>query len=540
MVATASAITARSSSQSVPGNCGYREGVFRGSRRGGRLLLCALSVLALVSAAPSSTAELKKILGSNRGDTLRGTARADSIYGRAGNDKLFGRGGNDRLFPGPGRDRVDCGPGRDRVFADRADRVARNCEKVTRPKVPAPPAPDPPAPPASTPPEPPLEPAPTGPVVVPTASSPCMLAPNQQSEQLEAGFGFPLFHEGPLNTAGALPTAGTTNAVAIAVDFPDVPATPTQDAAALLSTTVSGLGRFQEYSFGRYAVSAQVVPGWRRMSKPAASYASLSDGGPGMRDFLTEATGLVDLEVDFSNVQFVFVIAPGLAPNQAAGNPAWSAFPGRGFARDGTELRHGTVMMRAFTTAHQDIASVAIHELAHSLGLPENYKQIPGGTRFDLVGMWDAMSEPTQHHFHAWHKYRVGWIDQSQVTCLDAPGQVSATLTPVEAGGGTKLVVVRTAPSNAYVIEARRKVGLDGNLCKEGVLVYTVDSQVSNGGGPVVVQRAAEDVPGEEQNRCGTLYNAPYVSGQTFEDANVKVTVTAATPLRYTVEVTRK
>lgn len=510
--------------------------MFAASPRAGRpVLWAAAAALALVFAAPSSSVELKKILGSKRADTLRGTARADTIYGRAGNDRLFGKGGNDRLFPGPGRDRVDCGRGRDRVVADRLDRVRRNCERVTRPK-PKPPAPPPPDPPA--PPEPPLEPAPSGPVVVPTASSPCMLAPNQQAEQFEAGFGFPLFHEGPLNVAGALPTGGTTNAIALAVDFPDAPAT--QDAAALLTETVSGLGRFEEYSFGRFAVSAQVVPGWRRMSQPASSYASLSDGGPGMRSFLNEATGLVDAEVDFSNVQFVFVVAPGLAPYQAAGNPAWSVFPGRGFARDGNEIRHGTVMMRAFTLPSQDIASTANHELAHSLGLPENYQQTATGTRFDLVGMWDAMSQPNQHHFHAWHKYRVGWIDQSQVACVEAPGQVRAALTPLEAGGGTKMVVVRTAPSTAYVVEARRRLGLDGNLCKEGVLVYTVDSQVSNGGGPILIQRAAEDVPGEELNRCDTLYNAPYLPGQTFADANVRVTVSAASAIRYTVDVTRK
>ena len=513
--------------------------------RARRLILFAAAATALLLVAPASSVELKKILGSPRADTLRGTMRADTIYGRAGNDRLFGRGGNDRLYPGPGRDRVDCGPGRDRVFADRLDRVRRNCERVTRPKPkpPTPPAPDPPAPPAppAPPPEPPLEPAPSGPVVVPTASSPCMLAPNQEAQQSEAGFGFPFFHEGPLNAAGALATSGTTNAVAIAVDFPD--AQEIQDAGTLLNTTVSGLGRFQEYSFGRFAVSAHVVPGWRRMSQPASSYGNLSNptgGMQNMQEFLNEATGLVDAEVDFSNVQFVFVVAPGLAQYQTSGNPAWSVFPGEGFTRDGNELRHGTVMMRAFTLAHQDIPSVANHELGHSLGLPENYQQIPGGTRFDLVGMWDAMSQPNQHHFHAWHKYRLGWIDQSQVTCLEGPGQVSATLTPIEAGGGTKLVVVRTGPSNAYVVEARRRLGLDANLCKEGVLVYTVDSQVSNGGGPVLIQRAAEDVPGEEQNRCGTLYNAPYVQGQTFEDANVRVTVSSATALRSTVEVTRK
>ena len=106
------------------------------------------------------------------------------------------------------------------------------------------------------------------------------------------------------------------------------------------------------------------------MPRPASSYASLSDGGDGARVFLSEVTGLVDAEVDFSAIDFVIVVAPGLAPFQRAGNPAWSVFPGRGFTRDGREIRHATTLMRAFTLAHQDIASTANHELAHSLGLP--------------------------------------------------------------------------------------------------------------------------------------------------------------------------
>ena len=80
-------------------------------------------------------------------------------------------------------------------------------------------------------------------------------------------------------------------------------------------------------------------------------------------------------------------------------------------------------MMRAFTLERQDIASVAVHEVAHSLGLPEAYQQTPSGTRFDLVGMWDPMSEPNPHHFLAWHKYRVGWIAQDEIACIDAPGR---------------------------------------------------------------------------------------------------------------------
>lgn len=365
-----------------------------------------------------------------------------------------------------------------------------------------------------------------------------MLAPNQRAAESELAWGFPLFHEGPLNTAGALPTGGRVRAVVIAVDFADAPAT--QDAALLANATVSGLGRFQDYSYGHFSASAEIVPGWRRMPRPASSYTSLSDGGDGARVFLSEATGIVDAEVDFSNVDFVFVLAPGMAPFQRAGNPAWSVFPGRGFTRDGNEIRHATTMMRAFTLAQQDIASIANHELGHSLGLPEAYQQTSEGTRFDLVGMWDLMSEPNQHHFLAWHAYRLGWIDVGQITCIDSPREAQVTLTPLEARGGMKAVLVRVSPSRAYVVEARRKLGLDANLCKEGVLVYTVDSQVENGGGPIRVQRAAEDVAGDERNRCGTLYSAPFQPGQTFEDATVKISVLSSTGSDYMIAVTSK
>ncbi|MGH3016597.1 MAG: sulfatase/phosphatase domain-containing protein, partial [Gaiellaceae bacterium] len=107
--------------------------------------------------------------GTARNDVIVGTQGLDSLCGRAGRDVLRGRGGNDRLWghrdrdvlvggsgndildPGPSSDRVfgddgadrlllrdgiadvvSCGPGRDVVFADRRDKVAKNCEIVRR------------------------------------------------------------------------------------------------------------------------------------------------------------------------------------------------------------------------------------------------------------------------------------------------------------------------------------------------------------------------------------------------------------------------
>ena len=95
------------------------------------LLLFALALIAILVAA--SAADARTIRGTAKGDTLKGTAKADRIFGLAGSDRIRARGG--------GSDRISCGAGYDRVTADASDKVARNCERVTRavsrPRVPS-------------------------------------------------------------------------------------------------------------------------------------------------------------------------------------------------------------------------------------------------------------------------------------------------------------------------------------------------------------------------------------------------------------------
>jgi hypothetical protein len=77
-----------------------------------------------------------------RGETFIGTADADAIRATGGPDSIRPRGGADAVTAdagaddiavrGGGRDRVDCGPSRDRVVADPDDRIAANCEAVSR------------------------------------------------------------------------------------------------------------------------------------------------------------------------------------------------------------------------------------------------------------------------------------------------------------------------------------------------------------------------------------------------------------------------
>ena len=112
--------------------------------------LAAVAIVAFLIV--SGAAAARTISGTGRADVLAGTSRADAILGLAGNDTISGGAGPDLLVGGPGadvldggpgddriaasydgsRDTIRCGPGLDVVDADPLDRVASDCELVSR------------------------------------------------------------------------------------------------------------------------------------------------------------------------------------------------------------------------------------------------------------------------------------------------------------------------------------------------------------------------------------------------------------------------
>lgn len=74
------------------------------------------------------------LYGMEGKDELRGGAGNDVLYGDAGKDKLQGGKGDDAIHADDGtKDQISCGSGNDTVIADANDRVASDCETVTRP-----------------------------------------------------------------------------------------------------------------------------------------------------------------------------------------------------------------------------------------------------------------------------------------------------------------------------------------------------------------------------------------------------------------------
>jgi M6 family metalloprotease-like protein len=338
--------------------------------------------------------------------------------------------------------------------------------------------------------------------------------------------------EGPTNWANVVRPVGRVSAVTIFVDFPDAPATePTATDYANLMP--GGAQWFSASSYGRLTLEVTPVHRWFRMPQPSTAYGfarGLSFAAH--RAYIADAVRAADAAVDFRGYQLLYVI-PNRAASAISFSPTMLAPAGRGVAADGREFRQAV-------TFGQDMwrwgFKVLNHESGHTFGLPDLYA-FAGGHPF--VGGWDLMgliSGPAPDYL-AWHKWKLGWLDDAQVRCLPAPGRTDVTLSPLGTTGGVKAVVVRTGTTTAYVAEVRARTGLDAATCAGGVLVYRVDSAVASGSGPVQVidARPASTV-------CGNgLNDATFdLSTATFAVPGVRFDLLAATPAGgFTVRATR-
>jgi M6 family metalloprotease-like protein len=387
---------------------------------------------------------------------------------------------------------------------------------------------------------------PSGPTAVPEAApdpEPPPCSPSLYSAP------FTEMNEGTTNAALPLRPAGSVRGVMLFVDFPDLHAS--ESAGALYDRLVRrSRDWYEEVSYGRVQLDVAPVNRWFRMPHNLGSY-GLRDGisWPEHHDYIADAIGAADASVDFSPYQVVYVVAArGTGVDRS---PAFQAYPGSGIQADGTEIRYGATFFQDTREDARYAANVFIHETGHILGLPDLYgtSDNPNAnfwSLFRFAGGWDMMSwNDPGGHFLAWEKWKLGWLDPAQLTCLNEPGELTTTISPLERTGGLKAIVVPTGLSSAYVIEARKRIGEDHWLCDDGVLIYSVNSLVRTGNGPVQVRAAQRDRRIDYTNRCGPLYNAPFDSARgevarfTDNAAGLTVQVLSSSAKGYRVHVTR-
>jgi M6 family metalloprotease-like protein len=319
------------------------------------------------------------------------------------------------------------------------------------------------------------------------------------------------------------------------VDFPDSPATMTPQAAF---AKISGAtATFTEVSYGRlnYAFNPQFK--WYRMSNPANYYAPLNGSFAKHRAYIAEAASLADPEVDFSSTDSLVILANPDARGLGMAGPAFSAINRNGITLDGKYISNGA-------TSAYDLNSWSSiwlnHEITHTFGLVdvyaatrENANNAYDGHRY--VGEFSYMGlssfDGNAPSLFAYERWNLGWLDDSQIVC-STDKEISQLITPVQATGGIKAVIVPLTTTKALVVESRRALGLDRRIAKSGALVYTVDSSVQSGYGPVRVYPSS--VTSDPR-----YLQAPRALGESVTVEGITVRVTSASNSGDTVLIAR-
>jgi M6 family metalloprotease-like protein len=323
------------------------------------------------------------------------------------------------------------------------------------------------------------------------------------------GLGFPRYSR-------RMPTMGTVRAKVLFVDFSDAPATQTPQ--QVYSIIAQAPDYYKSVSYGRlnYVLDPYLV--WLRMSKSSTGYGWSNLTAALHQSYIQEAVSLADPNVDFANSDIVIVMA---TPNATALTNG-PAFVGGSYTADGRTFYNGI-------TSGADLPYWGFkwldHEAGHSMGLVDLYAfqgdthRFVGG--FSMMGLISGLAP----EYFAYERWLLGWLDDAQISC-QTNNDSTVTLNAVEQRGGIKAVIVPTGPTSGVVVESRRALQYDSALSTAGALVYTVDTSISTGNGPIQVYPNVAD-----------KYQAPLKPGDQVTVGKVTISVFQATSTTDTVLV---
>ena len=280
-----------------------------------------------------------------------------------------------------------------------------------------------------------------------------------------------------------LKTSGEIKALIIPVDFPDV--FGVGNPADVYFAMANGTDKFyQQMSGGKVNFSFEILKDYLRLPFLSTAYGLGSWNGGDSIGYWKAALEAADPYVDYSKFDVVYVLSPR--------NILWSsiaygpAFPIKIETDDGY-VYNGTF---SGADAWQNISGASwkwmAHETGHLFGLHDLYTVNPQPGTF---GFWDlmAMNWSTEAiEFSSWNRYISGWLEESEINCLDSTSIASSAITQsliplVSTKTGTRAQFIKLSASKILAIEYRITGGLDLiPKVNEGVLVYTVDMTIQS------------------------------------------------------------
>jgi M6 family metalloprotease-like protein len=299
------------------------------------------------------------------------------------------------------------------------------------------------------------------------------------------------------NAAQLPPTTGELRIAMLFVDFSDSPGSVTP--RALFDSYVPRVvDWYRRVSYGRLQIRVEPLLRWLRLPRTLDEYDRLNFEGAA-----EAAVAAADADVDFARYDALYLVPsmPSLASTIVDDVP---------IRVDGSAIHSWSWLA---TGSLQRLPFVAIHETGHVLGLPDLYGSVSNQSR------WDVMSAAARGGgMFAWHRWKLGWLDASQIVCVVGRGRTQVVLTPIERAGGRKAIVSRVGRT-AIVVEVRRPEAEDASLCLGGVLVYRVDfvagspEKAGSRLRPIQLHQARAD-DSRRTTRCGSEYRAPLGLGR--------------------------
>jgi M6 family metalloprotease-like protein len=300
------------------------------------------------------------------------------------------------------------------------------------------------------------------------------------------------------------------------VDFPDlIGITDPKKDFASITEEVSQY--YKQLSDNRSVFNWTIYPKYVRYETKVADANLGGRTATGYDIFNEKAMNLAKQTLDLSYFDLiVYAPPPTTSRNQIAAGPA---FPSSNSNQISATMLDGQSYEQSFPFLN------LTHEIGHLMGLDDLYnfdaanESARSGSKsafelqFKFMGLFDLMNwaNGAGVELTAWNRWLIDLITDEQIRCLPSTS-TTTLLAPIEVSGGVKGAVIPLSTTEAIVIESRRALRYDKNLSKEseGALVYTVNTSISGGLGPMrIVAR-----PGSTDN----LYrDAPLKLGQSYE-----------------------
>ena len=306
---------------------------------------------------------------------------------------------------------------------------------------------------------------------------------------------------------------GDVKAVMVFVEFPDVRHDRTvEEACSIITGDAKDWYRIESYGRLRFEVTRH--GDWQMMPKRTTDYGNIQSDGNAHREYISTALSLFDTgSINYDDYDIAYVVA-AKAPKDSGflfNSPTLSA--GIDVPTNNGTVRHAVTFGR---DSYERGSHVLLHETGHLFGLPDLYL-FNSTDWLEPVGAWDIMCDlDLGQHFLGWHKYKFGWLDESQLFYLKS-SDVSLLLNPFESAKGVKMLLLPSeSESRLYVVEIAQPLGADQEYRDKGILVYTVDAAVETGKCPVSVVSGPDKSPSpNETNKYGALCVAYLEPGAT-------------------------